>query len=470
MLMKKTKIISSIGPASNNYETFKKIVHAGMNVARVNFSHATMEERKIVEDLVKKINEEENANIGLLFDTKGPEFRSGEVENGEIELVAGETIRIVKNTVIGNKERFSVNHPQAIADLKIGDSVLLVNGLIKTEVVSVEDDGVTVKILNGGVLGNHKSMAAPGVKLEIPFISDIDREDITYACHHNGDYLALSFVSSRDDVLEARELLKENNRGDMQIISKIESVTGIENLDEIIEVSDGIMVARGDLGVEVPMEMLPIYQRMIVNKCREAGKICVIATEMLVSMKKSIRPTRAEVSDVANAVFNGTDAVMLSDETTIGSYPIDTVKTMANICENAEKYYDYNKKFNISWKSNITATIAKSVITASKDLESKVIVAATMSGRTARKISNLKPICPILATVPNEKVARSLALNYGVYSAIVNEYKNTDEIVTDAVEQSKEFTNLNKGDTIIITGGFPNTGEKTTNFMKIEEI
>lgn len=468
--MKKTKIISSIGPASNKYEVFKKLVANGMNVARVNFSHATMEERQIVEDLVAKINKEENANVGLLYDTKGPEFRSGAMEGDEIELVAGETIRIVKDDVLGNKERFSVNHPQALDDLKVGDTVLLVNGLIKTEVVSVEADGVTVKMINGGVLGNHKSMAAPGVALDIPFISEVDKEDITYACKHNGDYLALSFVSSRDDVLETRAILKENNREDMKIISKIESVTGIENLDEIIEVSDGIMVARGDLGVEVPMEMLPIYQRMIINKCREAGKVCVVATEMLVSMKKSIRPTRAEVSDVANAVFNGTDAVMLSDETTIGHYPAETVKTMSTICENAEKYYDYDRKFNVTWNENTTASIAKSVITASKDLEAEVIVAATMSGRTARMISNLKPICPILATVPSEKVARSLALNYGVYSAIVDEYKNTDEIVSDGVEQAKKFVELEKGDKIVITGGFPNVGEKSTNFIKIEEI
>ena len=313
-------------------------------------------------------------------------------------------------------------------------------------------------------------MAAPGVSLDIPFISEVDKEDITYACNHDGDYLALSFVSSRDDVLEARELLKANGREDMKIISKIESVTGIENLDEIIEASDGIMVARGDLGVEVPMEMLPIYQRMMITKCREAGKFCIVATEMLVSMKKSIRPTRAEVSDVANAVFNGTDAVMLSDETTIGNYPAETVKIMAAICENAEKYYDYNKKFNINWESTVTASIAESVITASKDLDSKVIVVATMSGKTARKISNLKPECPILATVPTEKVARSLALNYGVYSKVVNEYNSTDEIVTDAVEKAKDFIELDKGDKIIITGGFPNIGVKTTDFMKIEEI
>ena len=468
--MKKTKMICSIGPASNNYETFKKIVKAGANVARVNFSHATAEERKIVEDLVAKINKEENYYVGLLFDTKGPEFRNGEVENGEIELETGKTIRIVKDNVVGTSERFSVNHPSALNDLTVGTTVLLVNGLMKLEVISLENDGVTCKIVSGGKLGSHKSMSVPGVKLDIPFISEADYEDITYACEHNGDYLALSFVSTKDDVLEAREILKKNNREDMKIISKIESVTGIENLDEIVEASDGIMIARGDLGVEVPMEMLPIYQQMIINKCREKGRFCIVATEMLVSMKKSIRPTRAEVSDVANAVFNGTDAVMLSDETTIGNYPVSTVETMAQICENAEKYYNYDKKFNVSWTSNITATIAKSVVTASKDLNAKIIVAASMSGRTAKKISNLKPNTIILATVPSAKVARSLALNYGVYATVVKEYDSTDEIVTDGVEKAKEFMKLEKGDNIIITGGFPNTGVKVTNFMKIEEI
>ena len=467
--MKRTKIVCSIGPASNNYETYKQLAEAGMNVSRVNFSHATMEERKIVEDLVKRVNKE-GYNIGLLFDTKGPEFRNGLVENGEITLEAGKTIRIVKENVIGNTEKFSVNHPSAIKNLNIGDIVLLVNGLIKLEVISVEEDGVTCKIFNGGTLGNHKSMSVPGVKLDIPFISEVDREDIIYACEHNGDYLALSFVSSKEDVLEARKILKEHNREDMKIISKIESITGINNLDEIIKESDGIMVARGDLGVEVPMEMLPIYQKDIIHKCREKGKACIVATEMLVSMKKSIRPTRAEVSDVANAVFNGTDAVMLSDETTIGNYPIETVEIMSRICENAEKYYNYDKNFNVTWESNITATIAKSVITASNEINAKAIVAATLSGKTARKISNLKPKVPILATVPTKKAATSLALNYAVYPIVVNEYNSTDEVVKDGVEKAKDFLDLQKGDKIIITGGFPNTGIKATNFMKIEEI
>lgn len=468
--MKKTKIICSIGPKSNNYDTFRNLAINGMNVARVNFSHATIEERQIVEDLVKRINEEENYNIGLLYDTKGPEFRSGKVENGEVSLLAGESIKLVYENIIGNKDRISVNHPNVLNDLNIGDTVLLVNGLIKTEVISKDSEGVTCKIFNNGVLGNNKSMSVPGVKLNIPFISDEDREDIIYACRHNGDFLALSFVSSKEDVMEAREILKECNREDMKIISKIESVTGIENLDDIINISDGIMVARGDLGVEVDMHMLPMYQRQIITKCREYGRFCIVATEMLVSMKNSIRPTRAEVSDVANAVFNGTDAVMLSDETTVGNYPVETVTCMSDICKNAENYYNYERKFNVKWISNITETIAKSVVSACDSIGAKVIVAATMSGRTAIKISNLKPKSLILATVPDAKIARGLALNYGVYSVLVKEYNNTDEIINDGVEKARKFINLDKGDNIIITGGFPNTGVKTTNFMKIEEI
>ena len=468
--MKKTKIIASIGPASNNYNALKKMYKSGMDVARVNFSHATIKERKRVENLVNRINNEEKANIALLFDTKGPEFRTGEMKGDKVKLKAGQSLKIVKKSVIGNKERISVNYPDVLDNLSVGDTVLLVDGLIKTEVTSVCDDYVTVKVFNDGDLGSHKSIDVPGVQLDIPFISPNDMKDLIYACEHDCDFLALSFVSCMEDVLEVINILKEHHREDIQIISKIESVTGIHNLDEIIEISDGIMIARGDLGVEVSMEMLPIYQRDIIKKCREAGKICVVATEMLASMTDSIRPTRAEVNDVANAVIEGTDAVMLSEETTIGNHPVEAVKTMASICENTEKYYDYDKKFKVSWKSNITETIAESVITASKYLNSKVIVAATMSGRTAKKISNLKPICPILATVPKKKVARSLALNYGVYPVRVFEYKATDKIVIDAVRKAKKFFELDTGDTIIITGGFPNNEEKATNFMKIEEI
>ena len=469
--MKKTKIICSIGPASCNPDVMEQMVKNGMNVARINFSHATLEEKQGVVASVKEVRKRTGVPVAILYDTKGPEFRSGMLENDEINLVEGKTIRVVKEEVLGNEERISVNHSSAIDSLSIGDVILLENGLMKIEVISKEEDGVTCKIINGGVLGNKKSLSVPGVHLDIPFISDVDREDITYACQHEGDFLALSFVSSVEDVLEARKILKENNREDLKIISKIESVTGIENIDSIIEESDGIMVARGDLGVEAKMEDLPILQKMLIKKCREQGKIAVVATEMLESMKKSARPTRAEVSDVANAVLDGTDAVMLSGETTMGKYPIETVTFMANICENTEKHVDFKGTFNYKKRIGLTQTISTCVVESAEMLNSKLIVAATVSGFTARKISNLKPTCHILAACPNEDICRSLSLHYGVYTTLVPVLSTTDEVIAESLKKAKEFMPLEKGDTVIITGGFPNTGvKKTTNLMKIEEI
>lgn len=467
--MKKTKIITSLGPSSYIPDVFEKMVLNGANVARINFSHATEEEKQKDVATVKEVTKRTGLHIGILYDTKGPEFRNGVLENDEINLVEGKTIRVVKEEVLGNEERFSVNHPKAIDSLEVGNVILLENGLMKMTVISKEEDGVTCKIINGGVLGNKKSLSVPGVKLDIPFISEQDREDIIYACNHDGDFLALSFVSCVEDVLEAKKILKEQNREDLKIISKIESMTGIENLDSIVEESDGIMVARGDLGVEVPMTMLPIYQKKIIKTCREKGKFCIVATEMLESMKKSARPTRAEVSDVANAVLDGADAVMLSGETTMGKYPIETVGYMAEICENAEKYY--NGSFEYKDKIGITETIADSVVESTKVLDIKVVVASTVSGYSARKISNLKPNSMILATCTSDKVARSLALNYGVYSCIVPVCNSTDEVVEIAKEKAKEMFNLNTKDKVVITGGFPNNGVKRiTNFMKIEEI
>lgn len=469
--MKKTKIICSIGPASCEPDVMERMVNVGMNVARINFSHATLEEKQKVVNTVKEVRKKAGAHIAILYDTKGSEFRNGMLENGEINLVNGKTIRIVKENVLGNEERFSVNHPQALDGLKAGDTLLLENGLMKIEIISKEEDGVTGKVIAGGILGNKKSLNVPNVKLDIPFISDEDREDLIYACQNDGDFIALSFVDSKSDVLEAREIFKEYGREDIKVISKIESMTGFNNLDEILEVSDGIMVARGDLGVEVPLEALPFYQKTIIKKCREAGKICIVATEMLESMKKNVRPTRAEVSDIANAVLDGTDAVMLSGETTTGKYPVDVVRYMAEICENAEGYYDYSRSFGTRRNADITETIAKSVIESARLLDVKVIVAATMSGYSARKISNLKPNSFILATCPSEEVARSLALNWGVYPKVVDVYNSTDEIVEDAKVRATEFLNLNNGDILVITGGFPNNEEtKKTNFMKIEEI
>lgn len=471
--MKKTKIVCSIGPASNQPDVMEKMVRAGMNVARINFSHATIEERELACSSVREVRKRTGMNVAILWDTKGPEFRCGIMENDSIELVPGETIDIVKETVTGTKERFSVNHPSAIDSLNVGDIILLENAKMKLEVIAKYEDRVTCKIIDGGVLGNRKSMSVPGIKLDIPYVSDADREDIIYACEHGGEFLAISFVSTKEDVLEVKEILKEHGREDLQIICKIESALGIENLEEILSVSDGVMVARGDLGTEVPSEMVPIYQKQMINTCRRLGKISIVATEMLETMMSSdnIRPKRAETSDIANAVLDGTDAVMLSGETTIGKHPVETVAAMAKICETTEKYASFDYAFDIESLDNITKSIASNVVLSTDALGAKLICAATISGRTARVISNLKPDAPILALCTDEKTGRRLALNWGVYAGTLPFLDTTDEVLTQSVEKAKEFMDLNKGDLIVITGGFPNTETKRiTNLMKIEEI
>ena len=469
--MKKTKIVCSIGPASNEPDVMEKMVRAGMNVARINFSHATIEEREQACASVREVRKRTGMNVAILWDTKGPEFRCGIMENDSIELVPGETIDIVKETVTGTKERFSVNHPSAIDSLNVGDIILLENAKMKLEVIAKYEDRVTCKIINGGVLGNRKSMSVPGIKLDIPFVSEEDKNDIIYACEHGGEFLALSFVSTKEDVLEVKEILKEHNREDLQIICKIESALGIENLEDILSVSDGVMVARGDLGTEVPSEMVPIYQKQMINTCRRLGKISIVATEMLETMMDNMRPKRAETSDIANAVLDGTDAVMLSGETTIGKHPVETVAAMAKICETTEKYASFDYAFDIESLDNITKSIASNVVLSTDALGAKLICAATISGRTARVISNLKPDASILALCPDEKTGRRLALNWGVYAGTLPYLPSTDEVLIQSVEKAKEFMELNEGDLIVITGGFPNTETKRiTNLMKIEEI
>ncbi len=463
--MKKTKIICSIGPASSDINVFKQMVDSGMNVARVNFSHATLEERQTVIELVKTVNEKYGHNIGLLFDTKGPEFRNGEVKDGGISLVPGRLIKIVKEKCLGDEERFSVNHPEAIDALNIGSIIQLENGLMKIKVIEKHDDYVLCEIVNGGILGSRKSLFVPGVNLNIPFISEVDKEDIIYACQNDGDFLALSFVSSAQDVMDAKKIIEEND-GNIKIISKIESRTGIDNLEEILEVSDGVMVARGDLGEEVSISLLPVYQKQIIQKAREHGKFVIVATEMLESMKKNSRPTRAEVTDVANAVLDGTDAVMLSGETTVGLYPLETVKYMASIARDAEEYSA--KHFGFNGKIGRTECIAKAAVDLTKYVDVKAIVSEGLSGFSTRMISNFRPNSPILSCCTTAKVARSLALNYGVYTTIVPLMDDTDELVKTVRDAAVKYFDLQVGDKIIVTGGMPSV--RLTDFMKIEEI
>lgn len=467
--MKKTKIICSIGPASNNVDVMMAMAQNGMNCVRVNLSHATEESALSVIDTVREVRRLTHLPIAVMYDTKGPEFRTLEFVNGGVSLKSGELIKMVKKPTLGNNLEFSVNHPEAIDKIQIGDKVLVDNALFVLEVVSKNDDGILLKALNEGEIKNHKTINVPGVDLNLPFISDTDYKDIVFASTHSCDYLALSFVNCKEDVLKAKDIISAAG-GDAKIISKIESQKGIDNLDEIIEVSDGIMVARGDLGVEVPLERLPMLQKEIIKKCRENGKFAIVATEMLASMYTSPRPTRAEVSDIANAVLDGTDCVMLSGETTIGRFPVDAVTYMSRICEEAESNIDYTKHMIYKRKIKVTDTIAKLVVDAVEYDNIKLIVTPTMTGYTARKISNLRPNCPILACCPTSHIAEKVSLNFGVKSIITEMYDNLDDMIEKIKDLAIKEFNLQQGDLIIITGGFPLGKTHTTNNIRIIEI
>ena len=471
--MKKTKIICSIGPASQSIETMSKMVMSGMNVARVNFSHGDYAEYTDILNVVKATRINTKQNIAILYDTKGPDFRCFEIVEEGISLEKDKTVRIIKNQVIGKDNYFSVNHPEVINKINVGNTILLEDALMKLEVISKEEDGITCKVKDGGILKSKKGIAVPGVKLDIPFMSEQDRKDIEYACLNEGDFIALSFVESRENILEVKEILKKYNREDMKIISKVESQAGVDNLDEIIDESDGIMVARGDLGVEVPLEKLPIIQKNMISRCREKEKFVIVATEMLASMYEASRPTRAEVTDISNAVLDGADAVMLSGESTVGKHPIEAVKYMAKICEYAEKSDIYATWFNHFSNNDITETLASSVLTSANNLKVKAIVVPTSGGHSAIVVSNLRPKSVVLALCPNDSIARKLLLNYGVYPIVTSMVKDDDmdDTVNNAREVAKEVLGLQEKDIIIITGGIHhNKAIKQTNFMKIEEI
>jgi len=471
MNIKKTKIICSIGPATETEEVLTNLALEGMNVVRINFSHGNYIEYKKRVELVEKIRKKTGYHIGILYDTKGPDFRTLDMENNGVELIEGKKIRIVKESVLGNSERISVNYKNVISKLKKGDIILFDDGLMSVKVISAEKDGVTCQVINGGILSSRKGVATPGISLDVPFLSEQDKKDIEFACANGGDFLALSFVTCKKDVEDVKKLLKANGRSDMKIISKVESKTAMDNLDEIVEASDGIMVARGDLGVELPMQELPILQKLMIQKCREQGKFCIVATEMLASMYTSSRPTRAEVSDIANAVLDGCDAVMLSGETTIGKHPVEAVRYMSDICKQAEEFYDYGYEYEYNHDKAITAAVAKAVIASISELNAKAIVVPTMGGHSARVMSNLKPEPIIIATCPNEKVARGLALNFGVYCTVVPIIDEFGEIIKVAREESTKILKLKKKDVIVITGGIHQESEvNQTNFLKIEEI
>ena len=467
--MKKTKIICSVGPASDSVEVMSEMVNNGMDCARINLSHATKEDILKTIDVVREVRKICNVPVAVMYDTKGPEFRTLKFKDGGITLHKDDTIKMSKSCILGNEKEFGVNHSEAIDLIKVGDKVLIDNALLELEVIDKKNEFLVLKALDEGNIQDNKTINVPGVHLKLDFMSDVDKRDITFAAQHACDYLALSFVNTKEDVIEARKIIKDAE-GDALIISKIESRMGIVNIDEIIDESDGIMVARGDLGVEVPLEELPMLQKRIIRKCREKGKFAIVATEMLASMYDSPRPTRAEVSDVANAIFDGTDCVMLSGETTIGKHPIPAVSIMSRICEYVESTIDYSKHVAYKGTMGISDTIAKLVVDAVEYSDIKLIVTTTMTGFTARMISNFRPNSIILACCPSSHIAEKVVLNFGVKPIVTDIYENTDEMVENARYMAKWEFNLNKGDLIVVTGGFPLGEAKRTNYLRIVEI
>ncbi|MFA5603637.1 MAG: pyruvate kinase [Bacilli bacterium] len=471
--MNKTKIIATIGPASTDKAVIEELMLNGMDVARLNLSHA---DYPFCMDIISKVNElnkKLDLNVAIMLDTEGPEIRTGEFVNGEAYLLAGEQIKIYREDVIGDKNGFSISIPKVIDNVKHNTIIKLDDGKIELKVIEKRSDYLLCEVVNSGVISNYKSVNVDCPKKDIPFLNKKDREDIKFANMMNVDFLALSFVSSGDDILEINDLLIALDNDHIEIIAKIENEQAIEEIDEIIRVSDGVMIARGDLGVELPLERIPGVQKMIINKCHLAGKISIVATEMLSSMETTMRPTRAEVSDIANAVIDGVDSVMLSGETTIGAHPVLALQTMEKVIKSAEEDIDYVEllyKAMRTEKQDTTGLIAHSVVDCANRLSAKTIVAPTMSGYTAKKLSRFRPSCPILAMAPTSEVAKSLALNFGVKAITIGELNSFDKILKISKKKAVEHLNLEENDKIIVTGGYPLKEVKHTNFMKIEEI
>ena len=463
--IKKTKIVCTLGPASENEETLRELIKNGLNVCRLNFSHGSHEEHKGRMDLVKKLREELNMPTAILLDTKGPEIRTGKFDVPEVFLEEGQTFTITMKDVIGDKERCTVSYKGLANDVKPGDTILIDDGLVGLTVKEVNNDDIVCEVQNSGIVKNHKGVNVPGVKVNLPAITEKDRSDIEFGIEQGIDFIAASFVRKVSDVLAIREILEENNAEHIKIISKIENQEGVENLDEIIEVSDGIMVARGDLGVEIPTEEIPVVQKLMIKKCNEAGKPVITATQMLDSMIRNPRPTRAEVTDVANAIYDGTDAIMLSGETAAGKYPVEAVKTMATIAKRAEETMR-NRRDKINKSKNVTDAISYATCTTAMDLEAKAILSSTASGHTARMVSKFRPDCPIVATTSNESVRRQLALTWGVLPLMREKSANIDQVIVNSIEAAKTSNYVSKDDVVVITVG----GGETTNLIKVETV
>ncbi|WP_026866860.1 pyruvate kinase [Jeotgalicoccus marinus] len=473
--MRSTKIVCTIGPASESEEKLEQIILAGMNVARLNFSHGDHAEHLARIETIRKVAKRLDKTVGILLDTKGPEIRTHSMENGSVELVKGETIEVSMTEVLGNKDRFSVSYEGLIDDVQPGDFILLDDGLVELQVESInkEEGIITTTIRNNGILKNKKGVNVPGVSVNLPGLTEKDKADVKFGIEQGVDFIAASFVRRPQDVLEIRELLETHQGEYIKIIPKIENQEGIENIDEILKISDGLMVARGDLGVEIAPETVPMKQKELIRKCNLVGKPVITATQMLDSMQHNPRCTRAEASDVANAIYDGTDAVMLSGETAAGDYPVEAVQTMAKIAESSEQAQDYKKLLSDRTKStqtNMVTALGVSVAHTALNLSCKAIVAATESGHTANMIAKYRPHSDIVAVTPYDHVARQLNLVWGVHPIVKVGQKNTDDLLNTSVTATLEKGYANEGDLIIITAGVPAGRAGTTNLMKLHVV
>ena len=471
--MRKTKIICTLGPSTDDDDILRKLMIEGMNVARFNFSHGDHAQHKRNMERIMKFRTELNLPVATLLDTKGPEIRVKDFKNGKIELKPGQTFTLTTDEVEGDEKMVSITYKNLVNDVKPGNTILIDDGLIEMTVEQVSENKIVCRVVNGGPVSNRKGVNVPRVNLSMPYISEQDRADIIFGIENDFDFIAASFVRTADDVLEIRKILDEHGCDNINIISKIENMQGVENIDEIIRVSDGIMVARGDMGVEIPLEDVPVIQKMIIKKVYNADKQVVTATQMLDSMIKNPRPTRAEATDVANAIYDGTSAIMLSGETAAGKYPVEALHTMIKIAERAEEDIDYTKRFyergNIQ-NPDITSAISHATCTTAIDLGAAAIVTVTKSGKTARMISKYRPKCPIIGCSPVAKVCRQLNLSWGVQPLLIAEENNTDDLFEHSVEAAKRNHYIKDGEIVVITAGVPLGVAGTTNLIKVHVV
>ena len=469
--MRRTKIVCTLGPSTDKEEVLRNLMKNGMNVARMNFSHGTHEEQKARLDMIKKLREELNLPVAALLDTKGPEIRIGDVEGGKLELKPGQEFTLTTEEMLGTEKKVTITYKELYKDVEPGDSILIDDGLIGMEVVRIDESDIVCRVKNGGFISNHKGVNVPGVELNMPFVSPKDLADIVFAVEQDYDFIAASFTRTAEDIMAIRKILQEHGGEKIHIIAKLENKQGVENCEDILRVADGIMIARGDMGVEIPLEEVPVIQKELIRKAMHMGKPVITATQMLDSMMKNPRPTRAETSDVANAIYQGTSAIMLSGETAAGAYPIEAVQTMAKIAERTEQDIDYSREFKprkLAEAPDVTSAISYATCTTAADLKAAAIVAVSKSGRTVSRIAKYLPVCPIIGCTTDERVYRQLNLLWGVTPVVMEEANTADELFDRAVELAEQKGLIARGELVVIAAGVPVGLSGTTNMMKVQ--